>query len=412
MNKKTTRAVLAAFLAAAAFCFPFCKGSEQKKDVTLDVWHYFESDGERAGMQRVADEFMAANPGVRVNVTYVPRDELIKQYMMGAVSGELPDISMMDNPDMAAYIEMGICLDVTDKFNVWEEKDYYYEGPLNSCKRNGRIYGLPHNSNCLELFYDVDQLREAGVTPPATWDELTAACAALKKAYPGLYPLGFSSNNNEEGTFQFMPFLISSGGSLDNLASPESVRAVAYWKDLVEAGYVPRDVINWGQSELNAQFTSGNVIMQVNGPWNISILRANAPGKNWNVTLLPKDKKYASVLGGENFAVTKACEDAGTGWAYLSTLCSGKNVAEYCAAVGKFSPRSDGSQFSNVWDTDPILKVFNEGMQYAMPRGPHPRWNEFSAVISNALQEVLTGAKTPEAAMRDAQRAGEAVMAN
>ena len=49
-------------------------------------------------------------------------------------------------------------------------------------------------------------------------------------------------------------------------------------------------------------------------------------------------------------------------------------------------------------------------MQYALPRGPHPRWSEFSAVVSNAVQEVLTGTKTPEQAMTDAQAAGSAIM--
>ncbi|MDR0601895.1 MAG: sugar ABC transporter substrate-binding protein, partial [Treponema sp.] len=351
---KTTRSiVLFVIFAAVAFSLP-AAGKNQGKTTSLELWHYFESDAEREGLQRVADEFAAANPGTTVNITHVPRDELIKQYMMGAVSGELPDIAMMDNPDMRAYIEMGLCADITDKFNAWSEKGYYYEGPLNSCKKDGRIYGLPHNSNCLELLYDVDQMREAGVSPPATWDELTAACRVLKAKYPSLYPLAFSANNNEEGTFQFMPFLISAGGGVDNLGSPEAIRAVSYWKQLVDAGYVPRDVINWGQTEVNAQFVSGNVIMQVNGPWNYAILKANAPNKNWRVTLLPKDKKYASVLGGENFAVTRACKDLEIGWSFLSTLCSGKNTAEYCAVVGKFPPRSDGDKYSNVWTSDPV----------------------------------------------------------
>lgn len=85
---------------------------------TLDVWHYFTSDAEVNGMAKIGKEFMAANPDVTVSITYVPREELIKQYTMGAVSGDLPDIGMMDNPEMPAYIEMGICADVTEYFNI------------------------------------------------------------------------------------------------------------------------------------------------------------------------------------------------------------------------------------------------------------------------------------------------------
>lgn len=378
---------------------------------TLDVWHYFTEDASIENMDKVASDFMAENPDVTVNITYVPRDELIKQYTMGAVSGELPDVGMMDNPEMAAYIEMGICADITDYFNAWDEAQYYLEGPLNSCKSGDRVYGLPHNSNCLAMFYDVDMFEEAGIEElPETWDELTEVCATLKETFPDVYPLGLSANNNEEGTFHFMSFLLSTGATMYELDSDGAIKAATLWKDYLDNGYIPQDVISWGQTEVNAQFMSGNLAMQVNGPWNISVLNSDAPDKNWDVFLIPKDQEFASVLGGENFAITTACEELELGWAYLSTQCDGQHTAEFNSAVGKFCPRTDGSEYSDVWDTDPILATFNEAMQYAQPRGPEPKWNEYSGVISGAIQEVLTGTKTPEQAMQDAQTAGQEVL--
>lgn len=181
---------------------------------------------------------------------------------------------------------------------------------------------------------------------------------------------------------------------------------------MIDLGYAPKDVMSWGQTEVNTQFASGNLAMQVNGPWNISGLRADVPDKNWNVTLIPKadDGVYASVLGGENLAITSACENMDLAWAFLSFMCNGENTAIFCANVGKFAPRDDGNEYTDFWTSDPISAVFAEGMQYALPRGPHPRWSEFSAVVSNAVQEVLTGTKTPEQAMTDAQAAGSAIM--
>ena len=52
-----------------------------------------------------------------------------------------------------------------------------------------------------------------------------------------------------------------------------------------------------------------------------------------------------------------------------------------------------------------VLKVFMDQMQYAMPRGPHPKWPEISSVIYTSLQESLTFTKTPEQALNDAQNA-------
>ena len=57
----------------------------------------------------------------RIHITYefVAREDLLRQYQMGAISGELPDIGMVDNPDMASYIQMGVFADITDQLNEW-----------------------------------------------------------------------------------------------------------------------------------------------------------------------------------------------------------------------------------------------------------------------------------------------------
>ena len=43
-------------------------------------------------------------------------------------------------------------------------------------------------------------------------------------------------------------------------------------------------------------------------------------------------------------------------------------------------------------------------MKYAAPRGPHPEWPQISTAIYTAMQEALTGVKTPEQALKDAAR--------
>ncbi len=52
----------------------------------------------------VIERFNEIHPDVTVNVTSFSRDELMKLKTMGAVSGELPDIAMMDNPEMNASL--------------------------------------------------------------------------------------------------------------------------------------------------------------------------------------------------------------------------------------------------------------------------------------------------------------------
>ena len=70
--------------------------------------------------------------------------------------------------------------------------------------------------------------------------------------------------------------------------------------------------------------------------------------------------------------------------------------------AGKFSPRADSTASKDIWVVDPIFSVFADNMQYAMPRGPHPRWPEISTAISVAEHEVYLGAKDAQTALNDA----------
>ena len=145
-------------------------------EVTL--WHYFEH--EAPDLEAVAEKYNESQDKIHVTCTYVSREELMNQYTIGAVSGELPDIGMVDSPDMESYISLGVFEDITDDIKDWDELDQFYDGPLSSCMdADGKYYGLPNNSNCLTLCCNMDILNAAGIeNPPTTWEEFEEACKA------------------------------------------------------------------------------------------------------------------------------------------------------------------------------------------------------------------------------------------
>lgn len=182
------------------------------------------------------------------------------------------------------------------------------------------------------------------------------------------------------------------------------------WKEMVDNGYVSRDVVSWGQSEVKSQFEAGNVLMEVNGSWDVAQMKIDVPDMDIGVFQIPMDKQYASVLGGEGFAMSTSCEDPDIGWEYLKILGSGKNIAEFAESSACFPARTDGSDYSDYWTSDEQMAVFNEAVQNAYVRGPHPRWTEISEQISGAIQAVLTGAEDAETAMGAAQEEINAIM--
>ena len=375
-------------------------GSSASGTTEIRFWHYMSMDKEGAEVQKIVDQYNASQDKVKVVAQYVPRDELMKQYTIGAVSGNLPDVGAVDNPDHASYASIGVFEDITDLYNSWSDANFL-PGSLASVQYDGKIYGVPWGNNCLGLFYDEDALKAAGVSAPTNWTELTEACKKLTKG--NVKGLAYSAVGNEEGTFQFMPFLLSAGGNVDDLSSAKSVKALDYISGLVKDGYISKESINWTQADVEKQFASGSAAMMINGPWNIASLKKDAPDKHWKVTKIPKadDGDYASVLGGENLVICKgAKKDAA--WDFIKYVSSKEHSAELCAKIGRFSPRADVNVQEEFKD-DPVLAVFAGLMPNAKSRGPHPKWPEISSAIQTALQESLTGQKSAADAMKEAK---------
>ncbi len=257
----------------------------------ITIWYYWENEGHQATLDQLIQEYNGSQDQYAVTAKYVPFADFKKQLSIGASADELPDIAILDSPDHASYVDMGIFEDLTGKFNV----DNYYEGTVNSCTVDGKLYGVPFGANCLALYYNEDMLTARGVNVPTTWAELKETAKALTT--DSVSGLAFCSVQNEEGTFNFAPWLWSTGATSYDIDNENGVRALAFVQELINEGVMSKECINWTQGDVMNQFIAGNVAMMVNGPWQIPTMQSEAPGLNWKVTLIPKDTR--ELRGGE-----------------------------------------------------------------------------------------------------------------
>ncbi len=383
-SASTDSAVASAGTAAA--------GNTGKGDVT--IWYYWETQLHQVALNKLIDNFNKSQSDITVTAKYIPFADFKKQLSIGVAASNLPDLVIMDNPDLASYAAMGIFEDITGKFDTAN----YFPGPLNSCTLDSKLYGVPVGSNDLCLFYNTDMLKAAGVSVPTTWDELKAAAAKLTSGK--VKGFAFSALQNEEGDFGFTTFLWSTGASSYEMNSPGGIKALTYVKDLFDAGSISKDCINWTQGDVMNQFISGNAAMMINGPWQLPTMRKDSKGVNWDVAPLPKDAKPATGLGGEDWGVIKG-GNTDASLTFLKYATSKENSLDLLNALGYISSRSDiaATQFTS----DKQMQTFVDQLQYAQARGPHPKWPSISDAISLAFNEVITGANTPENAATKAQ---------
>ena len=387
---------IAPLLLAAGLACSMLGGNVYAEEASGDVtiWYYWETEGHQKALNHIIEEFNSSQDDITVEAKYVPFADFKKQLSIGASADELPDLVILDNPDHAAYAAMGIFADITDKFDV----SNYYEGPVNSCTLDGKLYGVPFGSNDLVLFYNEDMLKEAGVEVPTTWDELLEAAKATTTDTVS----GFAhcALQNEEGTFNFLPWVWSTGASSYEINSEGGIKALTFEKDLVDSGAMTKEAINWTQGDTMHQFIAGNLAMMINGTWQIPTMRDEVPDLKWNVAPIPQDKEQASGLGGENYAVIAGGnEDAAI--EFLKYATTPETCLYMMNAMGYIS--ADSTIAENQFEGDDVYQVFVDEMQYAHARGPLPEWPSISDAISLAFNKVITGESSPEDAAAEAQ---------
>lgn len=377
--------------------------TDKTAEGTVTIWYYWETVGHQEALNHIISEFNGQQDGVTVEAKYVPFADFKKQLSIGASADELPDLVILDNPDHASYAAMGIFADLTGRFDV----STYYDGPVNSCTLDDKLYGVPFGSNDLLLFYNKDMLEAASCEVPATWDELLETAKACTTDHVS----GFAhcALQNEEGTFNFLPWVWSTGATSYEINSEGGIKALTMVKDLVDSGAMTKEAINWTQGDTMHQFIAGNLAMMINGTWQIPTMREEAPDVNWGVAPIPMDAQQASGLGGENYAVIAGGNEEGA-IQFLEYATSGETCLYMMTQMGYIS--ADSTIAEGQFTGDEVYEAFVEEMQYAQARGPLPEWPEISDAISLAFNKVITGDSEPAAAAEEAQTTIDGILGN
>lgn len=384
--------------------------SAHAQPVKLTMWSI---DGDNDLYATLTNDFNASQDEIEIEWRGLPFDDLVNESLRAFATGQAPDIISLDNPDFALFSSRGAMLDITDRVAASDVIDtsVFYEGPLASAMWDGRLYGVPKATNTIALFYNKDLLGAAGVDAPQTWDELLEAARKLNDPANNVYGITWSARANEEGTFQFLPWIQMGGGGFDKVNTPGATRALEIWKTMLDEKLASQDVLSQGQWDSTGTFNAGNAAMAISGPWELGRMSADAQF-DWGVTLLPtatEGGERSSAMGDFNwgiFATTKHPDEAFRAIEYF--------VSQSDRLFPEFSniPARSDMPLPSTGDArrDAALAVFQEQLKYARPRGPHPEWQKISKAIYDAVQATMTGQMTPQQALDQAQATIEQIV--
>lgn len=376
-------------------------------------------------------EFEEYCPGVTVQYDLLGRSNSDEKTIIELSSGsDAHDVYYIYGESMLQFAENGWLASLEDMIankSITDDEildlDSFSEGPLNACRFDNRLYGLPIFSATCIMYYRTDYFEQAGISaPPTTWDELVEACEKLKAI--GVEPLGMRGAKAFGGAGWHLPMLTHSfGGSVykdfpsdlhPTVNSAEYVSAVQFYADLLN-NYGIKGATACNYEDIILAVQQGSVGIWIDGA--PLVKQYIDPEKSKSAGLVG----FATVPAGPSgvkaaetthlIAINEASKEKELAWVFLQWATS-KDMLLKLATEGSHVaiPRSTVLndpkyiEINNFGDGD-WAKAYNECLSLAA-KDYYPlnkNWPEVSDIITSSLSEVFTG-KDAQTAMDEANQ--------
>jgi len=374
---------------------------------------------QQSDIEAITQEFEAQNPDVDVQLDFVAYEALHDKIITSAASGAGGyDVVLMDCIWPAEFASADFILDVTDRI-AEDVKADIWPGALEAVMWQGRLYGMPWLNDVLYLYYNRAMLEQAGFTaPPKTWSELREMGMAAKAQGLVEYPFIEYFQQEEGLTIAFAYYLFAFGGSFfddegkPTFNSPEGLAALNFMVSGLQDGLINPASLESTYEEVRRTFSQGASLFSVN--WAYQLNLANDPAESQIagdaiVTLMPGEQDTsATINGGMGLAIMKASQNPDRAWAYIQFLSSKdvqKRYAQNALPIWKSlfdDPELQAAQPAVAQEQD-FVNVSKQQYAFLRNRPIVPYYSETSEIIAREVQAALTGAKTAEQALTDAE---------
>ncbi len=361
---------------------------EESQREKIVLWSYYETEAQHDALDELIRGFNLDQEQYEASWEYVPMTEFSKKLIMAYTEQALPDLVLIDNPDMPVCIKMGLFEDITEFLEGLQVQENYYPDLMQTVTADGRMYGIPAVCNNVALIYNRQYLKEADIEPPETREDLMEAAGKLTaKGRKGFLMSGM---DGEQGAFQILPWILSTGEPADGLGGEGTKEALSFLHGLMENGYMTYNCINLSQTDVARVFINGEAAMMENGPWIFPMLEE--AGIDYGVSPLPTGESRCVIAGGENFGILKGKNLEGAKLFleyYNEDAVTRKFCEETCTLPAKTGVRMREQTG---------MQVIESQMEGAVVRSRIPSWNRTSEELTEAFYRMTVGEITPEQA--------------
>ncbi len=367
----------------------------------------FGSNAPQSQWEAYFKDFLAVNPGVKINYIPVPIDQGWGQYIAKVAalqaSGQKIDLMWLATEGTPALADKKVIAPIdqylaADSANPQLQEYLSDVSPtlLKALQYQGRQYGLPFSWNNMVVWYNPKLLAAANLPPPPanwTWDDFLKYAQALTKpgqwgTYVGSDPFTMSAWAFNNGTG-----LLNSDWTKAQFTDPKTVATFQYVKDLVYKYKVAPapgpDVpatFDLFQAEKLAMFFAGR--------WPIGAFKP-AGFTDFDIAPMPSNTgNSATVIGVDGFYVGANSSDPALAWTVAREIASSKGTQQLLV-TGIGDSASSNIPTRESLGTDPGMappansQAFWNSLTYATSNPTGIYYPEWTAIYDRYMSQIM-----------------------
>jgi sn-glycerol 3-phosphate transport system substrate-binding protein len=375
-----------------------------------------------------AAEF-AKETGITVKPIYAGTyQETIVKALTAHKAGAPPVTAILLSTDMFTLIDEEAIVPFDELATSDAEKKWiksFFPAFMENSQTGGKTWGIPFQRSTIVLYWNKELFKEAGLDPekaPATWaEELTFAEKLTRRDASGnttqwgmqVPSSGFPYWLFQAFTTQNDVLLMNQEGDRTFYDKPAVIEALQRWVDLGRKHKVMAPgVIEWGTTPKD--FFEKKTAMMWTTTGNLTNVRNNAKFP-FGVAMLPAGKRRGTPTGGGNFYMFKKASRAQQEAAlkFAQWMTSPERAAQWGIDTGYVAVRPDAWEtpaMKKYVDGFPAAAVARDQLKFAVAELSTHDNQRVTKALNDGLQAALTGTKTAEQAMKDAQAEAERLL--
>ena len=373
------------------------------------------STGQGLLEQQLIDSFTKANPNISVSVQSLQDDPYKQKFKTYVAANNMPDIYMVWGQPafFQSVMEQGYAAELNksdyDSYN-------FLPGSLDGFSLDGKLYGLPRNSDFIGLYYNAKIFSDNGLQPPKSTADFTGMAAKLKAKGISLFaiggqekwPLAIMWNDivvKETGSDK----IIRDAFTKQDFSDPKLLQASADFQKMAASGIFQASITTDKTADAQNLFAQGKAAMYYSGEWDMAMATNEAFNedfrKNLKVMAFPTVEggsgKITDIMGwnGGGYAISSKTQHKEAAAALLNYIMKPENWTKLGWEQGLIVPGQKFTDYMTGKETE-VQKSLVDILSTATSTSGTPVNDsgsaQFKTDFETAVQELATGMMKPD----------------